>query len=208
MTSTARPSSEGGIGRPSALAVWRLMTNTNLVGCHGQVATTAMAARATVCHAHAALERRPCRKSTTTWECDQNRAVSGAQPREPWDFRGPLQAAAGGAGFDVSYAHVGTRPAWLSRHEPLEDLSRQIITFRRPTTGLAESFTSCRSTPYSTSPFSSARPIASFPQRSCTQFSSPSDEGTLPLLCRRRIRTECQGIHVSFEFMRHLLCFP
>jgi hypothetical protein len=40
--------------------------------------------------------RRPCRKSTFTWECDQNRAVSGAQPRGRWDSRGPLQATAGG----------------------------------------------------------------------------------------------------------------
>ena len=146
--------------------------------------TTATATRAAVCHAHAPLERRPRRKSTITWECDQNRAVSGAQPREPWDSR------EGRSGFNVFYAHVGTQPAlgYLGTSPLKTSRASSSITFRRPTTGLGESFTSCRSTPYSTSPFSSARPIASFPERSCTQFSSPSDEGTLPLLCRRRIR--------------------
>src|SRR5262245_28523704 len=33
ITSSARASSVGGISRPSALAVARLMTNSNLVGC-------------------------------------------------------------------------------------------------------------------------------------------------------------------------------
>ena len=33
ITSSARASSVGGISRPSALAVLRLMTNSNLVGC-------------------------------------------------------------------------------------------------------------------------------------------------------------------------------
>ena len=33
ITSSARPSSEGGIARPRALAVLRLMTSSNLVGC-------------------------------------------------------------------------------------------------------------------------------------------------------------------------------
>src|SRR5262249_3877552 len=33
ITSSARPSSDGGIVRPSALAVLRLMTSSNLIGC-------------------------------------------------------------------------------------------------------------------------------------------------------------------------------
>ena len=33
ITSSARPSSDGGIVSPSALAVLRLMTSSNLVGC-------------------------------------------------------------------------------------------------------------------------------------------------------------------------------
>src|SRR5215831_3500055 len=49
-------------------------------------------------------EPMPQRKSTITWECDQNRALSGAQPRGRRDFRA-LQIAAGGAvAVSVSFA--------------------------------------------------------------------------------------------------------
>ena len=33
ITSSASESNVGGTSRPSALAVWRLITNSNLVGC-------------------------------------------------------------------------------------------------------------------------------------------------------------------------------
>ena len=50
--------------------------------------TTATAASATVCPAHAALDDVPVARAPSPRESDQNRAVSGAQPRGRWDSPG------------------------------------------------------------------------------------------------------------------------
>ena len=63
--------------------------------------------------------RRPCRKSTITWECDQNRAVSGAQPRGRWDSRGPRRPPQGGAVALMFPMRRGGRcRACVARHHP------------------------------------------------------------------------------------------
>jgi hypothetical protein len=59
--------------------------------------TTAPAAWAAVCTAHTPLDDVPVARAPSPREWEQNRAVSGAQPRGRQDSRGPLQPAAGGA---------------------------------------------------------------------------------------------------------------
>ena len=99
ITSSARASSVGGTSRPSALAVLRLMTSSNLVGCLyrkvGRFLALEDAVRRTCrpvgtdrrCHS-IAIRPPPCNKITerinrrqpiTSYECDDEITVSGGK---------------------------------------------------------------------------------------------------------------------------------